>query len=250
MNTELLEKIGLTKGESKVYLTLLKIGQTSVGEIINYSGVSRSKIYDILERLKEKGVVSYVIEGKIKKFNAVRPERLQDFLDSEKSEIEEKEKELQKILPSLNKILPKSNKANAEILFGTRGIKAFFEMSLKSKEEILVAGYPPEASEYFHAYFRDYHKRRIKKKVSGKVIYDYETWFSKKRGKRKYVQQRYLPKGIKTPAFLYIFEDIVGTIVFTKEQKLCFMIKNKEVSNSYKAYFNILWKQSTRGDKK
>jgi len=123
-------------------------------------------------------------------------------------------------------------------------------MSLKSKEEILVAGYPPEASEYFHAYFRDYHKRRIKKKVSGKVIYDYETWFSKKRGKRKYVQQRYLPKGIKTPAFLYIFEDIVGTIVFTKEQKLCFMIKNKEVSNSYKAYFNILWKQSTRGDKK
>ena len=56
MNLKILEEIGLTKGEIKVYLTLLKIGNTTSGRIINESGVSRSKVYDVLERLKQKGL--------------------------------------------------------------------------------------------------------------------------------------------------------------------------------------------------
>jgi sugar-specific transcriptional regulator TrmB len=242
MNIEILKNIGLTSGESRVYLTLLKIGQSSVGEIINNSHIARSKIYDILERLKEKGLIGYVLEGKIKKFNAVPPTRLQEFLEIEKEKIINKEQELQKIIPDLETITPNKTKASAEIFSGPRGIKAFFDMSLLSKNEILVLGYSKEASLYFHSYFRDYHKKRMIRKIYGRVIYDYDTWFLKKRGERKYVQQRYLPKNVRTPAFIYMFEDYVGTIIFSKKNKLCFVIKDKEVLESYKEYFNLLWK--------
>lgn len=247
MDTEILEKIGLTKGESRAYVTLLKLGQSSVGDMIRKGHIARSKIYDILERLKEKGIVSYVTEGKIKRFNAVPPSRLHEFLDLEKEKIKQKGDELKKIIPTLKTLSPKEIKSSAEVLYGPRGIKAFFDMSLyDNKEEVLVLGYSKEASLYFNAYFRDYHKKRIKKRISGKVIYDYETWFLKKRGRRKYVKQRYLPKEIETPAFIYIFGDTIGTIVFTKEQKLVFMIKNKDVADSYKKYFNMLWKQAIK----
>ena len=117
------------------------------------------------------------------------------------------------------------------------------------KHKCYVLGYSKEASLYFHAYYRQFHKERIKRKIPGKVIYDYETWFLKNRNKRKYVEQRYLPKGIKTPAFIFIFGDTVGTIVFTKEQKLCFMIKNAVVADSYKIYFNLLWKTAIKTGK-
>jgi len=250
METELLETIGLTKGESKVYTALLKLGKSSVGDIINEAQVSRSKIYDILERLKEKELIGFVIEGKIKKFNAISPKRLSEFLDLEKKKIDDKQEALKTILPKLNLLTKKGEDTSAEILSGPRGIKAFFDMSLyENKEEVLILGYSKEASLYFHAYFRDFHKKRIQRKIPGRVIYDHETWFLKNREKREYVEQRYLPKDTNFPAFLYIFGDIVGTIVFTNQQKLCFMIKNKTVAESYKKYFNLIWKQSIKTGK-
>ena len=192
MDNEILEKIGLTKSESRAYIALLKIGTTGVGEIIKEAHIPRSKIYDVLGRLIEKGLVSSVTEGRIKRFNAIPPKRLHEFIEEKKREVEEKEKELKSILPILNKITQKTE-TKAEILSGPRGIRAFFDMSIldnPKKEDILVLGYSKEASLYFHAYFREYHKERVKKKISGKVIYDYETWFLKDRDKREYEEKR------------------------------------------------------------
>ena len=64
MNAKILENIGLTDGEIKVYLALIKLGSSTSGPITDKSGVSRSKIYNILERLIQKGLVSYTIKEK------------------------------------------------------------------------------------------------------------------------------------------------------------------------------------------
>jgi HTH-type transcriptional regulator, sugar sensing transcriptional regulator len=252
MNLEILSNIGLTKGESRVYIALLKLGPSSVGGIIKEGRIARSKVYDVLHRLQEKGLVGSVKEGKIKKFSAVPPENLQQFLEKEKKSIEKKEEDLKEILPQLESIQPEKSSTGAEILSGPRGIRTFFDMCLTEnphKDEVLVIGYSKEASLYYHAYYRQWHKERIKLKIASKVVYDHETWNLKDRDKRTYVEQRYLPKGMKTPAFIFIFGDTVGTIVFTKEQKLCFMIKNKVVAKSYKDYFEIMWKQSIQTGK-
>ena len=43
-----LAQLGLTNGEARVYLSLLKIGLSKVGPIVRDSHVSYSKIYDVL----------------------------------------------------------------------------------------------------------------------------------------------------------------------------------------------------------
>ena len=53
MDETLLEKLGLTKGEIKVYLALNKLGESSIGPIGKESKVSKSKMYDILDKLIE-----------------------------------------------------------------------------------------------------------------------------------------------------------------------------------------------------
>ena len=65
---EILQRIGLTRGESEVYITLLKTGNTSSGRLIKDSGVSRSKVYEVLERLKQKGLVTEMIKQNVKYF--------------------------------------------------------------------------------------------------------------------------------------------------------------------------------------
>ncbi|MGN6622795.1 MAG: helix-turn-helix domain-containing protein [Candidatus Nitrosocosmicus sp.] len=69
MISELVE-LGLTNGEAKVYFSLLKLGSSKVGSIVKDCRVSYSKVYDVLERLILKGLVSYVLIGNIKHFNA------------------------------------------------------------------------------------------------------------------------------------------------------------------------------------
>ena len=51
MDTKILTDIGLTQGEIKVYLALLKLGKSSTGPIANEAQISRSKLYSILDKL-------------------------------------------------------------------------------------------------------------------------------------------------------------------------------------------------------
>jgi len=76
-----LTQLGLTDGEARVYLSLLKIGSSKVGPIVRDSHVSYSKIYDVLERLSMKGLVSHVTIDEVKHFNAIEPYRLQDYIE-------------------------------------------------------------------------------------------------------------------------------------------------------------------------
>ena len=60
-------ELGLTNNEGKVYESLVKFGKLSAGEVTKHSGTSYSKIYNILDSLINKGLVT-VIPEKTKKF--------------------------------------------------------------------------------------------------------------------------------------------------------------------------------------
>ncbi|MBU2442745.1 MAG: helix-turn-helix domain-containing protein, partial [Nanoarchaeota archaeon] len=60
---DILEDLGLSEAEAKVYLALLETGSTLAGPIIKKTGLHRGTTYQILQRLIEKGLVSYVIKA-------------------------------------------------------------------------------------------------------------------------------------------------------------------------------------------
>lgn len=47
----LLEEIGLTQNETKVYLALNELGTSTISPIVERAGISNSKIYIILNKL-------------------------------------------------------------------------------------------------------------------------------------------------------------------------------------------------------
>ena len=69
MDSKILQDIGLSEGESKVYFALLKLGETKTGELSKQAGVSSSKVYKILDRLERKGMVGHVLKGEVKYFS-------------------------------------------------------------------------------------------------------------------------------------------------------------------------------------
>ncbi|RLE37752.1 hypothetical protein DRJ17_05875 [Candidatus Woesearchaeota archaeon] len=250
MDTKNLEKIGLTEGEAKVYLALLNLGSSTIGKIIKEACVSNSKVYDILDRLSKKGLVGVVVVNNRKNFEAKDPSRLRELIELKEKGIQEEKQELEKLIPKLQQIQRYAEQPQeAEILQGTRGIKTFVELilnKLKKGDTFYILGAPREANEMLGAYFQDWHKRRVKKKIHCKILYnqDAKKW-AKIRKKMPFTQVRFLPKEIKTPALIDISMDYVATILFG-ERPLCFVIKNKKISNSYISYFELLWKISKK----
>jgi sugar-specific transcriptional regulator TrmB len=100
MISELME-IGLTNGESRVYISLLKLGSSKVGSIVVDSRVSYSKVYDVLERLIIKGLVRFILIGDVRHFNAVEPYRLQDYVQKKEEKIKLQKDKANRIIPDL-----------------------------------------------------------------------------------------------------------------------------------------------------
>ena len=79
-----------------------------------------------------------------------------------------------------------------------------------------------------------------------RIIYDEDAKvYGKKRQKLRNTQVRYLPKSMKTPALIEIFEDYVATMIVIPKP-IIFLIKNKEAADSYLQYFNLVWKLSNK----
>ena len=244
MNGQLLEEIGLTKGEIKVYLALLKLGETTTGKIIEEAQISSGKIYEILEKLIKKGLASYSIKDKTKYFSAASPNRILDYLHKKENDLIEKEQELLKELPSLLSI-EKAGKKEYEInLFkGFKGIQtAIFEAldDLTIKDKVLAMGIISHKKEQYNILWQRWHKKRVNKKIICKAIFsDKNTEYYKTFKKIRFTEVKSL-KGI-TPSAI----DVMGkkVLIFTYgEEASCLSIKNPEIVQSFKIFFETIWK--------
>lgn len=244
MDEKLLEDIGLTKGEIKVYLTLLKTGETTTGKIIEEAQISSGKIYEILDKLIKKGLVSYIIKEKTKYFTATSPNRILDYLHEKEKGLKQKGEKLKKEIASLLEIQKSKKKEYETVLFkGFKGIRsAIFEAlsDLSAKEEILVMGIRSSKDEKYNIMWQGWHTERIRKKIICKAIFsDRNTDYYKAFKKMNYTKVKIL-EGL-TPSAI----DIMGerVLIFTyEEEPSCLSILNPEIAKSFTAFFNALWK--------
>jgi len=250
IDNKIFEKLGLTNGEIKVYSSLLQLGEVTISPIVQESKVSKSKIYDILERLISKGFVGYSIKNNIKYFFVNDPHTLIDYLEKKEEEINENKKEIEKILPSLvSKRSEFIGNKTTETYHGFNGMKTIRESllrTLKKGEELLVLGAPKIANDKWEAWLLDFHKERIKKGVGMKIIYNANAKeYGNIRKGMKLTKVRYFSNSLVSPNWIDIFSEAIMFTVIIGSEPISFVIRSKELANSFKAYFEIIWNTST-----
>lgn len=248
MHEDLLTEIGLTKSEIAVYFALLEIGSSTTGPIIKKAEIASGKAYLILDKLIHKGLVTYVLKAGTKYYQAKDPERLIDYLKEKEVDLKNKEEQLQKIIPTLKAQYEEQKyKPIAEVYEGVKGFKTLYEWILKevnSGETLYILGVSKIVNEKFGAYLLEFNQRRIQKGIKMKIIYNNDSReFGKIREKMKLTEVRYMKPELETPAWIDIFKDYVVTIN-VHGNPICFLIKNKETAESYKKYFEMIWKSS------
>jgi hypothetical protein len=116
--------------------------------------------------------------------------------------------------------------------------------TLKEGETYYVLGAPLIGNKKLNAYYKDIHKRRIKKKIKFKIIYNKSAEKYAKE-KRNLNLTEIKVADIDTPTELCIFSDYVQIIIFSRKPILL-EIRNEETSKSFLKYFEIIWKISKK----
>lgn len=251
MNTQLLEQIGLTKTEIKLYLTLLKLGESSTTKIMQESQVPASKVYEFLDKLIKKGLVSYIVNNNKKQFRAENPENLKNYLENKKEYLDKQILQVDSLIPQLNHLnTEKEEEIEVSVYKGLAGLKSLYEKSFKILEKgdtHYILGAPKIGNEKIEGYLLDWHKRRIKKGIKCKYIYDIDArQYAEVREKMPLTEIRYLSKDAVSPVWVEIFKNYVATGHITNTGAVIFLINDKEIARRYLSYFEIIWKSSKK----
>jgi HTH-type transcriptional regulator, sugar sensing transcriptional regulator len=247
MNIEnALIELGLTKNEAKVYLALHELGLTTTTNLIKKTALNTSKVYESLERLLKKGLVSYSLIHNKKHWQSENSkEQLLAFLDEEKKNIQKKEELINIISPQINELkklnnLPVQNK----IFEGTKGIKQAREDALELLKKgdtfyLILSSYPDDKK--LNAYWEDFQKRRAAKGIKYKAIFNNSLQkIAEQRKKLPNSEVKFINPNFLSPTWMEIYSDYVGIGVMGQTPSM-FIIKNPEVSKGFIEYFEQLW---------
>jgi len=236
MDESLFKELGFTNNEIKVYLALSKIGTVTIGAIQKKTGLHAPRVYESLEKLIKKGLVSSFVLNRKKHFCAAEPSRIKFFIH-EKIDIAEQ------IISQIPRTSPKQASSNIEVFIGKEGMKTIAEDELTSNAVYVLWG-SPHFQEKFTYYRPNFQQRRIKKKIKMQAIFasrhkDYALNFAK----LPYTDVRFLP--YELPITVILYRDRL-VIVCWSNDIIAFRIVDQELVNDALKQFISFWKISKK----
>jgi sugar-specific transcriptional regulator TrmB len=244
MNEIELEKLGLNRNEAKVYFALLRKGQSNAADLVKALGIHRNIIYDNLEKLIEKGLVSYIIEGTKKKFIAEDPHVIIDFLEEKKKIADNKIKSAKNLLPEIVEILSKNKENQEASLFrGVKGIKKILSEVLTSKEFWVIGVSNASVEALGDTFWTNFNLKRKTNKIKEHLLLNYNFKNTVNIMSDKLSQHKILPKELTQVTEFLIFDNSVAITVYS-EEPIGFLVRDSNIYKTFKQQFDLLWEIS------
>lgn len=235
MHEQQLKELGLTDNEARIYLLLLGHGMMNPYEIAQKLGLHRGYVYDALERMQEKEVVSSVLKANKKHYQATSPKNLVELLKFRLESFE-------KAMPDLMKLgSMEKEETKVELHRGERVYRILLKdmvSSLKKNDEACLVGVDEEVliTEVEPIYLKQYINAIKNKNIKEKVII-------KPGGKRlespnikyKELDEKYIGKTAQI-----VYNDKIAIFVLGAPYYLI-IIENKYVAETYRKQFSLLW---------
>jgi hypothetical protein len=118
---------------------------------------------------------------------------------------------------------------------------------LKERKEWLTIGSTGKAPLALPFYLEQFAKRRVKSGIKRKVLIADTSEgmeYSKQLKKQGLAEIKFLPKEIQNPQTIWIYNDKVIIILTSKDYPVMIKVENKDIANSYRDFFSLLWKSS------
>ncbi|MEI7621611.1 MAG: helix-turn-helix domain-containing protein [Candidatus Moraniibacteriota bacterium] len=237
----LIESIGLKNKDAKIYLALLELGNASASQIAKVAKIKRPTTYLILEELKKNGFVSQSAGNKTKKYQAISPEII---LAKKKTDL----KNFAEMIPFLQTLQNKSGmRPKISYFTDNEGILNVYEDLNYAKEAFYISSYQKINEHFGHKlaqWTKNYEKNFYK--VDAKHLVpntEAELPFAQQFAKAGQ-KVRLLPKEKRFDTDLVLTENKLSISSLTDEQPFLVLIESKQLADSLRPIFEIIWEAS------
>lgn len=236
MYLDVLENMGLSTSEIRLYLALLKRGVSTSGPLITDTNMQSSVVHRVLKSLIAKGLISYVTISNNRHYQAATPSDLVSFLDN-------KRKQLLEVLPQLQSISAGAqNRNNVEMFLGKKAIfsmlNTLVELGKQGDEYFSFSLIDDHDSDDVVRFYKQFNVRRREKKLDVKVL-------ANKRVKSLY--EKHYTKELLSKAFVRYtsFNFPQGLIIFLNKviflnwgiQPTAIVVTNDQMAQQYRKFF-------------
>jgi len=235
-----LEKLDLNGRQAKVYLALLQLGSGTAIDIARTTRLKHPTVYDVLDVLKARSLVSETFEDGRKLYSAENPDRL-------RMAEEERRRTLDELLPDLQALYRGGAKRpRVRVYVGREGLEAVNEglLSVKSKEYFYFGGLREMCQNSSEEHLSDYYRTRISRGIWSNAIRirGREEGFDYMQSGAQHLRRvRYLPKPIlENAAGLYLYDGRVAVISALKEN-YAMIIDSNELFLLLKTVWDCVW---------
>ena len=244
---QLLKLFNLRDIESEIFAVLFYGGMMGATQIAKQVGISRTSVYDLLENLLVKGLISQTLKSGVKMFTVLPPEKLQVL-------IEEKEKNIlsaKAVLVDFQKQYNEKQKLarpNLQIFEGKNELQQMMKDMLLYRDITVYAFWPIKniINILGKDFLREFHKKRVERNIKIKVIWPekqipefkkYQFLKIKPELKR---EARIAPAQIDFSLGYAIYGNTVRFISSSKEN-FGFLVESNELAKVMKNQFEVIW---------
>lgn len=241
---EALAEFGFSKKESAVYLAITKLQHANANQVAKEAGVERTTVYDILEDLTKRGVVTKSIVGKRQTYIAEPPERLQDILHRQQSA-------LATALPAFHALQGKNARKPAVRFYTTiENIKDALMATVKGHEKLRRDFASVEhivdflgqrfIERQIETRVRNGTRVRSLRAIPSKRGWSERDWYLRTNDPKILREVRYLPKAAVFEPAVFVHDSTV-TVISSKVESFALVIESPELSQAMKTLFDAAW---------
>lgn len=236
----LLEQLGLSEKQAKVYLTLLELGESTIGPVASRSGVKRTSIYNFIRELVGLGLITQTERHHRALYRAEPPSKLKQLIDA-------RQKQLTSLLPEL------------ETLYQAAGVTPTRVSYYRHHSELKILLYQPfhdrvKTIDYLWArdimqkvfgktVLDDYKKRRETAKIMARIIHP-RTVDTKPidptEDRQRFRERRFAPAQLLYSASVTIFGHKVA-FISSRRENFGVLIESAEFAQACRVLYEGLW---------
>lgn len=238
---DVFEKLGLTRNEGHLYVTLLKLGPSSSGKIIQKSGFQSSVVYHLLHSLVDKGIVSFTTERKKKIFTASDPVALEELIIKKREELDRVQHNFKALVDELSLFRKKNDEEQKVTVFrGYKGVQTIMDDVLRNAKSYDVYATLNSFSRAMPKYREYVREIRLARRVRQRVI----VASNERVPNRPYQEKKYISEEFASPVGLTLYNEKVAIFIWDADPPVSILLQGKKVSKAFKAIFETMWKQA------
>lgn len=239
-----LAQLGISARQTDLYLTLLKLGPSSIRDIASASGVNRGTAYEELKRLRTMSLVTYFPQGKRRFFCAEPPEilvrRARQVQQDTALAADKLENEL---LPDLQQIMPVPTQTSVFHYEGDDGVEYLLRDILdsvgKSDQKLYRVYSSRQIRKHLYRPFPGFTKARVKAGIGVNVIAIGEGGEDAPLAERKWIADSDVDRGA---SYLAIYGSKCAMIsLLGPDYPTVVILDSESISSAMQISFDTLW---------